>query len=93
MIKSFADSDTAALYAGREVRRFRGYRIQAERRLAILRNAKRLGDLAGLRSNRLEALSGGRAGQYSIRVNRQYRVCFRWFDNNAYDVEIVDYHR
>lgn len=93
MIKNFADKDAEALYAGRDVRRFSGIRNQAERRMTVLRNAKTLGDLAGLRSNRLERLSGDRAGQYSIRVNRQYRICFRWEDGNAHDVEIVDYHK
>ncbi|MYD91709.1 MAG: plasmid maintenance system killer protein [Caldilineaceae bacterium SB0662_bin_9] len=50
-------------------------------------------DLSGLRSNRLEALSGDRAGEYSIRINRQWRICFRWGDEGSYDVEIVEYHR
>ena len=93
MIRSFADKDTEALYGGKDVRRFRGFREQAERRLAILRNAKSLLDLAGLPSNRLEALSGQRVGQHSIRVNKQYRICFRWLDGDAYEAEIVDYHR
>lgn len=68
-------------------------RDQAIRRLTILDNAESLRDLAGLRSNRLEALSGDRAGEYSIRINRQWRICFRWGAEGPYDVEIVDYHR
>jgi toxin HigB-1 len=74
------------------VRRFDGVRYQAEKRLQILRRARSLEDLRGLPSNRLEALAGDRAGQFSIRINRQWRVCFRWHDGDAYDVAIVDYH-
>lgn len=58
----------------------------------ILRRARSLVDLRGLPSNRLEALAGGRQGQLSIRINRQWRTCFRWHEGDAYDVEIVDYH-
>lgn len=61
--------------------------------LTILDNADSLQDLAGLRSNRLEALSGDRAGDYSIRITRQWRICFCWEDKGPYDVEIVGYHR
>jgi proteic killer suppression protein len=92
VIKSFADRDTEALYHGRRVRRFDGFRRQAEKRLQILRRARSLEDLRGLPSNRLEALAGKRQGQLSIRINRQWRICFRWYDGDAYDVEIVDYH-
>jgi len=92
VIKSFADRDTEALYQGRRVRRFDGFREQAEKRLQILRRARRLEDLRGLPSNRLEALAGDRQGQLSIRINRQWRICFRWHEGDAYDVEIVDYH-
>ena len=92
MIRSFADRDTRALYEGRRVRRFEGFRAQAERRLQILRRARSLDDLRGLPSNHLEALSGDREGQFSIRINRQWRVCFRWHEGDAYDVEIADYH-
>ena len=66
---------------------------QATRRLTVLDNAASLQDLAGLPSNRLEALSGARAGQYSIRINRQWRTCFHWEVDGPYDVEVVDYHR
>ena len=60
--------------------------------MEILDNAKTLQDLMGLPSNRFEALSGNRSGQFSIRVNQQWRVCFEWKDTDAYNVEIVDYH-
>jgi toxin HigB-1 len=92
VISSFRDRDTRALYQGQRVRRFDGFRDQAEKRLQILRRARRLEDLRGLPSNRLEALAGDRAGQFSIRINRQWRICFRWQDGDAYDVEIADYH-
>ena len=92
MIKSFADRDTQALYEGRRFRRFEGIREQAEKRLQILRRSRSLEDLRGLPSNHLEALSGDRRGQFSIRINRQWRVCFRWQAGDAYDVTIVDYH-
>ena len=93
MIGSFRDRATERFFAGRPVRDFQGFRDQAIRRLTILDNAESLRDLAGLRSNRLESLSGDRAGQYSIRINRQWRICFRWSDEGPYDVEIVAYHR
>lgn len=92
MIRSFADPDTQALYQGKRVRRFDGFRSQAEKRLQILRRARSLNDLRGLPSNRLEALAGDRQGQFSIRINLQWRICFRWQAGDAYDVEIVDYH-
>ncbi len=92
MIKSFRCQDTETLYQGKRVRKFESCATQAERRLEILDNAKTMQDLAGLPSNRFEALSGDRAGQFSIRVNQQWRVCFEWKDADAYNVEIVDYH-
>jgi len=92
VIKSFSDRDTQALYQGERVRRFDGFRDQAEKRLQILRRARSLQDLRGLPSNRLEALAGDREGQVSIRINRQWRICFRWHEGDAWDVEIVDYH-
>lgn len=92
MIRSFRDKDTRALYQGRRVGRFEGFRRQAEKRLWILDNATSLADLRGLPSNRLEALSGDRQGQYSIRINRQWRICFRWCEDGPHDVEVVDYH-
>ena len=64
---------------------------QAARRLTLLDNAETLSDLAALPGNRLEALRGDRAGQHSIRINAQWRLCFRWTDDGPHDVEIVDY--
>jgi toxin HigB-1 len=91
MIRSFKDKDSESLYHLQFVRKFSGFERQAIRRLRILDSAITLQDLAGLPSNRFEALVGNRAGQYSIRINLQWRLCFRW-DNVPYDVEIVDYH-
>ncbi len=71
---------------------FQGFAKQAARRLTVLDSAETLQDLAALPSNRLEALSGDRAGQHSIRINAQWRVCFQWTDDGPCDVEIVDYH-
>jgi proteic killer suppression protein len=92
VIQSFRDKDTRAVYEGRRVRRFDNFRVQAERRLNLLDNATALRDLAGLPSNRLEALSGDRKGKYSIRINRRWRICFDWRTDGPRDVEIVDYH-
>ena len=92
MIRSFKDSKTERFFGGQRVKTFQGFADQATRRLTFLDNAESLRDLAGLRSNRLESLSGNRAGQYSIRINQQWRICFRWEDDGPYDVEIVDYH-
>jgi proteic killer suppression protein len=92
MIRSFRDKDSEALFRGTRVRRFQAFVSQAERRLEILDNAKTIHDLMGLPSNRFEALRGNRAGQFSIRVNDQWRVCFEWKDGDAYNVEIIDYH-
>lgn len=92
MIQSFRDADTEALYEGKRVPRFESFRAQAERRLNLLDNATTLRDLAGLPSNRLEALKGDRMGRYSIRVNRRWRICFEWRADGPHDVEIVDYH-
>lgn len=93
MIESFRDRDTERLFRdGVPVPRFRHFAAQAMRRLQILHIAESLEVLRLRPSNRLEALSGNRAGQYSIRINRQWRLCFRWAGGAAYDVEIVDYH-
>ncbi len=92
MIKSFRCKDTEALYNGKRVRRFESCQAQAERRLEILDSAKSINDLMNLPSNRYEALGGNRAGQCSIRINQQWRVCFEWKDTDADNVEIVDYH-
>ena len=71
---------------------FQGFSDQAVRRLTMLDSAETLRDLAALPSNRLEALRGDRTGQYSIRINTQWRLCFRWTDDGPYEVEIIDYH-
>ena len=93
MIRSFKCRNTEALFAGeRCYRRWLSFRSVAERKLAMLHRAMRLDDLRIPPQNRLEALKGDRAGQYSIRVNDQFRVCSRWTDTGAEDVEIVDYH-
>ncbi len=68
------------------------YETVARRKLKMLNDADRLDDLSALPGNRLEALRGDRQGQYSIRINDQYRVCFEWCDGHAHQVEIVDYH-
>jgi proteic killer suppression protein len=76
MIKSFADKKTGAFAEGQHTKEFSGFRRQAEKRLDILESAESLGDLAALPSNRLAALRGERKGQYSVRINRQWGVCF-----------------
>ena len=92
MISGFRDRRTQRFFEGQAVREFRAFEAQATRRLTVLDNATSLRDLAGLPSNRLELLTGDRAGQYSIRINRQWRICFRWGEEGPFDVEIVDYH-
>lgn len=92
MIKSFKDKGTEALFNDRRVLKFREIENQARRRLLYLNQAKVLLDLRIPPGNELEALKGDRAGQYSIRINKQWRVCFVWLDGDAYDVEIIDYH-
>lgn len=91
-IASFACADTEALANGLQVRRFAAIESVARRKLRQLEIAGRLDDLRVPPGNRLEALKGDRAGQHSIRVNRQLRVCFRWTAAGPADVEIVDYH-
>ena len=92
MIRTFKCADTQALAEGRRVQRFVNVESVARRKLRQLQIAGRLDDLRVPPGNRLEALKGDRAGQHSIRVNDQFRVCFRWTDTGAGDVEIVDYH-
>ena len=95
MILSYRDKQTAEFASGAFARAFQGFEAQAAKRLAILNAAPDLATLRALPSNRLEALKGDRAGQYSIRINQQWRVCFEWPDGQAgpSDAEIVDYHR
>ena len=92
VIVSFADKETERLAAGMRVRRFAAVESVARRKLRQLEIAGRLEDLRVPPGNRLEALKGNRQGQMSIRVNDQWRVCFRWTVAGAADVEIVDYH-
>jgi proteic killer suppression protein len=93
VIKSFRDRDAELLFERQRVRRFgRDVQRVGLRRLRILDAATSLEDLRVSPGNRLERLRGGRAGQHSIRINDQWRVCFRWREGDAYDVEIVDYH-
>ena len=92
MIVSFKNADTEALAAGRRVRRFVNIEAVARRKLRQLQIAGRLDDLRVPPGNRLETLKGDRGGQHSIRVNDQYRVCFRWTAAGAEEAEIVEYH-
>ena len=91
-IKSFKCPDTQRLFAGQRVKRFVNIESVGMRKLAMLNRAGALEDLRAPPGNRLEALKGNRAGQYSIRVNEQVRVCFVWTPEGPKDVEIVDYH-
>jgi len=92
MIRSFRCADTESLTRGARVRRFESVAVVARRKLRQLEIATRLDDLRIPPGNRLEALRGNRLGQHSIRINDQWRVCFRWTGHDAEDVEIVDYH-
>ncbi|RLC72008.1 MAG: hypothetical protein DRJ03_27005 [Chloroflexi bacterium] len=93
MIKSFRDKKTERIFTRRFTRRFpQNLHRVAWRKLMILDAAEQLSDLRVPPGNRLEKLSRDRAGEFSIRINDQWRVCFRWKDGNAYDVEITDYH-
>ena len=93
MIKSFNCKRTAAVFMGLSPKGFPADILAgARRKLRALDSSSRLADLRSPPSNHLELLKGDRAGQYSIRINQQWRVCFIWVDNDAHDVEIVDYH-
>jgi toxin HigB-1 len=92
MIHSFRDEDTAELFQARKNRRWQSIKVVALRKLDMVENASILADLRIPPSNRLEAMSGDRKGQHSIRINDQYRICFVWEDNGAHEVEIVDPH-
>ncbi len=92
MIKTFRDKDTQALFAGRCPRRWKEVRSQTERKLAQLDAAATLDFLRAPPGNRLKKLKGDRAGQWSIRINERWRLCFRWAEGDAWEVEIVDYH-
>ena len=92
MIKTFHCKDTQALFEGKCPRQYKAITTVAERKLQMLDDAYALEDLRVPPGNRLEALHGNRKGQWSIRINDQWRLCFRFEDGNAFDVEIVDYH-
>ena len=93
MIQSFACAETERLFRDEPARRFPSQiHRSARRKLLLLHQARNLNDLRSPYGNHLEALKGNREGQHSIRVNDQWRVCFRWQGEDAHDVEIVDYH-
>ena len=94
MIRSYRDRRSERFAEGERVPAFEGFRRQGEKRLRILEAATSLRDLTQLPGNRFEALSGDREGQYSIRINQQWRICFEWTDgvDGPENVEIVDYH-
>jgi proteic killer suppression protein len=92
MISNFKCADTEAMFTGKRIARFANIETAAMRKLAMLHRAANVNDLRIPPNNRLEALKGNRKGQYSIRINDQWRVCFKFENGNAFDVEIVDYH-
>ena len=92
MIKSFRDDDARALFQGQRVLPWRAFEAVAMRKLAMLQRAARIDDLRIPPNNRLEKLKGSRKGQWSIRINDRWRICFRWIEGDAHDAEIVDYH-
>lgn len=93
MIRNFADKEAEKIWGGAPSRRLPvAFQQVARRKLRMLNNAVTLDDLRIPPANRLEALKGSRRGQHSIRINNQWRLCFRWKDGDAHDVEIVDYH-
>jgi proteic killer suppression protein len=92
VIRSFRNAETEKIFRQQFSKRFQAIEKVAIRKLFHLNRATTLRDLAAIPGNRLEALKGGRKGQHSIRIDGQYRVCFRWKDGDAFDVEIADYH-
>ena len=93
MIKSFRNRDTESVFLRRRISEFpHDIQRRAQIKLMILNNSTNLSDLRVPPGNHLEKLAGSREGQYSIRVNDQWRICFEWLDGNAWNVEIVDYH-
>jgi len=93
VIQSFADKVTAAIFSGQEVRRLpRTVQETARRKLKLIDASVSLNSLRVPPGNRLETLRGDRRGQWSIRINDQWRICFRWERGDAFDVEVVDYH-
>ena len=92
MIKDFKSKETEVLFSDQAVPRFASFERPARRKLLYLHRARTLQDLKVPPGNHLEALKRDRIGQHSIRINDQWRICFRWREGDAYDVEIVDYH-
>jgi len=93
MIRSFADSETKKIFKGRYSKKLpEDIQRRGQRKLVVVHAAEELDDLRVPPGNRLEKLTGNREGQYSIRINRQWRICFQWKDGNAHDVEVTDYH-
>ncbi len=93
VIRSFGDRESERVFNGKTSRRFpREIQATAFRKLVLLHAAVSVEDLRSPPGNRLERLTGDRAGQFSLRVNAQWRICFHWEDGDAYDVEIADYH-
>lgn len=92
MIRSFRDREAGKLFQDQFSRKYQSIERAAQRKLTMLDQAETLEDLTSLPGTRLEALTGDRKGQHSIRINDQYRVCFVWSAGDAAEVEIVDYH-
>jgi Plasmid maintenance system killer protein len=92
VIRSLCDKETERVFRREFSRKHQGIARVAKRKLDQLQAVVALGDLGAIPGNRLEALAGDRKGQHSIRINDQWRICFRWVDSDASDVEIVDYH-
>jgi len=92
MIKTFGCKDTEKLFRDKRVPRFQSIEWQARKKLLYIHAAESLEVIGAFSGNRLEGLKGDRKGQYSIRINQQWRVCFKWKDGDAPNVEIVDYH-
>ncbi len=92
MIRDFADKNTEKLFNRQRVRKYVNIERVALRKLVMLHSANVIDDLRTAPGNMLELLRGNRAGQYSIRINRQWRICFTWLNGDAYHVEICDYH-
>jgi proteic killer suppression protein len=93
VIRSFASRETSELFAGRSSRRLPSdVQRRALQKLVALHAVSALEEIGRIPGNRLEKLSGSRRGQYSIRINNQWRICFNWRNGDAYDVELVDYH-
>lgn len=92
MIRGFRDRKTEDFFSGKTVKEFSSFKTAAERKLTMLDSASNLKDLLSPPGNRLEKLKGDRAGQHSIRINDQWRICFLWKRDGPYEVEITDYH-